>query len=610
MFEEITQQEALKAIKQLIKEDNLRSTTYAVWWKGKLISPSAIISEHYKLVGNPINRDSFDTSQAQEALLKLGFPIVDTSRDDNFFTEKELKTFEVLIARKDYDSSNGVDINIGNFLKEIVWTKTKIWAEKLEQKGWQVVSKRRGWNTRHQKKGFQTYKQYAWCSLRPENEKNKLLFFTVGVGTNGDLEYKIDIQWNDTSFTQAQKDTFWNLREKNKAGFQYIKKENINNLNWKTLVEKSDGFFTKHLETYTEVYYSLWPERRLMRLVYNDNNWQVPIERYWNNNWQGRSDKAHHDQYGFGFEEWLFNSRYHINGFQYGYVRGIDTMPRDAIFINELYLYTLDSKTNQKLLVAKLNNVNLYRDESDIDEEVLKIFEDHRGDMLEELSQVKADTSLLRKIPLLPNISFDLEESIIYEESILLPEDFLKIHRFIPNKIEGYLDKVVNEIDDFFKDPRLDFKKGNGTGLNSYTQNIVGGKRNVNRTHADITNDLYDYLMLSDDYKNHEISAEKTRVGNNLVDCATKKDDILNLFEVKTANTVLACIRQALGQILEYALLDTSIDINQLVIIGPAKPNERDLNYFESLKKTLNLPLNYWSYSFEEKEINKKFIHY
>lgn len=610
MFDDLTQVKAEKAISQLIKDGEIDKTHYAVWWNKKHISPAGIITKHYELEGKPINRRSINTDQAQKKLLELGFPIVDTTVTDNFFSTKELESFQKLLARKDYNPSNKVDVNIGEFLRETVWSKTQIWAQKLEQEGWQIVSSRRGWNTRNQKKGFQTFKQYAWCSLKPKNGENNLLLFTVGVDSNGNLTFKMDIQRNDKSFTQEQIDLFSNLREQYDAGFQYINKNQISGYSWDSLVKKSDQFFTNHLSTYTEIYYALWPERRLMRLVYNEDNWQVPMERFWKKEWQGKSDKAHHEQYGFGFEEWLFNSRYNIDGIQNGYVRGVDTMPADTTFINELFLYTLNPQTSQKFLIAKLVDVELYRSEEEVDKKVLQVYEDEKVNMLSELEMVKADTAFLKKITLFPNISFDLEKTTIYQEPILLSENVLKIPRFIPNKIHGEIETLIQNIEKEIKDPKINFEEGNSTGSNAYSQNITGGKRDVNRTHADITNDLHEYLSQAKDFKGFKISTEKTRVGNNLVDCAAKDKNEYIFFEVKTSNSFMTNVRLALGQIIEYALLDNSIKVEKLIIIGPAEPKEWEEIYFEVLKQKLSLPLYYWSYSVDEKLLNNKFNRY
>lgn len=610
MFDELTQNDVIHSIKTLVKEGNTDNSKYAVWWRHNLLSPARVITRHYELQGTPILRRSINTDIAQTRLLQLGFPIVDTSVVDNFFTKKELESFKILIARKDYDSTNLVDVNIRFFLRDIIWEKTKIWAEKLEELGWKIVSKRKGWNARHQKKGFQTYKQYAWCSLKPIQGQNNLLLFTVGVGSNGDLEYKMDIQWNDKSFNDSKRDLFSSLRKKADAGFKYVEKTEIVKYTWETLIKQSDTFFTNHRDSYTNIFYKLWPEKRLMRLVYNDNNWHQPIERYWNKKWQGRNDKAHHEQYGFGFEEWLFNPRYLIDGIQYGYVRGIDTMPKNTDFINELYLYTLNHKTNEQYLVAKLNDVMVLGKEAVIPDDILNVFETSKVLMLSELKEVNADTKFFKKTSFRPNISFAMNKVLTYEDSVLLPENFLKIHRFIPNKVEGDLEKIVYGIDDSFNHPKFNFNEGNGTGANTYNQNVIGGKRQVRRTHADITNDLHEYLSILYYHKDFKISTEKTKVGNNLVDCVVLKKDSLELFEVKTTNSFLTNVRMALGQIMEYALLDNSILVKRLVIIGPAEPNKRDLMYLKTLKNIIGLPLEYWSYSFEEKIVAKKFKKY
>ncbi|TYQ00230.1 hypothetical protein C7447_101840 [Tenacibaculum adriaticum] len=607
MFEKITSDEALIAIRQLESEDNLRKTTYAVWWKGKLISPSAIISKHFEIIGNPINRNSFDTNQAQKTLLNLGFPIVDTSRDDGFFTEKELNSFSQLIKNRFYDKSKPVDKNIGEFISNVIWKKTKKWRDKLLELGWFKDNDRYTWQTQSSSKQGNNYKQYTWYRVYHLSNTKKLIFFTVGVGSNGALEYKLDIQANHDFFTDEDRHWFYTNRSLLGADMLTISKDEIVNENWSSLLKKTDDYFKKNLSVLEKISSHFWPEKRLMRLVWNDNNWQFPITRNWNKKWQGKKDKAHHEQFGFGFEEWLFNKRYLIDGSRYGYIRGVASMPKDISFIDELHLYSIHPISKQQFIIGVLKNVNIYHEIDEVDEKVVDVFERNRSLMLKELAEVEADTKLLKTLELRPNLSFSVEDAIIYQEPILINQDVLKIHRFIPRIIESDLELLIEEVDLEIKDPKMKFDEGNGTGSNSYSQNVSGGKRNVNRTHADITNDLHEYLTQSEEYKNFEISTEKTRISNNLVDCAAKKGNVYILFEVKTANSVLACIRQALGQIIEYAILDVSLKIEQLIIIGPVTPTECDLTYLQNLKSKLKLPLHYWSYSVEEKNLSMKF---
>lgn len=611
MFSDLTDNDIVASINNLLRTNTYNASQYAVWWRGKFLSPAQVITNAYQLKGTPIVRRSINTDQAQERLLELGFPIVDTAVQDDFFNLKELNSFDILVNTRYYDKDNPIDKNIGEFISNVVWKKTKIWREKMLELGWYKDNNRYNWQTQSNSKKGNIYKNYTWYKIFPNNDTKKLIFFTIGVGDRGDLYYKIDIKENDVFF--QIKDNIKEFRAlldqkiDEDENFAVIRKEDLIRENWKTLIEKTEAYFLGKLHILDEISSHFWPEKRLMRIVWNDNNWQFPIERFWKKSWQGRTDKAFHQQYGFGFEEWLFNTRYFKDGIQYGYVRGIDTMPQNCNFIDELFLYGLHPQTKRPCLIGKLINVELYRDSDEVEADILEIFENGRQHMLEELEEANADTTFLRKMELRPNMSFNLEEATMYEEPIMLDDNILKTPRFIPNIIQDELEGLINDIQTAFNNPSMNFNAGNGTGSNGYTQTITGGKRDVNRYHADITNDLHEYLLAHPDFKNFDISTEKTRICNNLVDCVAKYKSNHILFEVKTTNSVLTNVRLALGQIIEYALLDVSISVKKLIIVGPAIPNKRDIIYLELLKEKLALPLEYWSYSFEEKILDNKF---
>ncbi len=85
-------------------------------------------------------------------------------------------------------------------------------------------------------------------------------------------------------------------------------------------------------------------EIRLMRITWNTNNWEIPSGHYWSKTNQGKTNIAHENQYGYGHEEWLFNARFKINGFQYGYLRGVDRLPQNLETIDKVYLYTINTE--------------------------------------------------------------------------------------------------------------------------------------------------------------------------------------------------------------------------------------------------------------------------
>jgi hypothetical protein len=75
-----------------------------------------------------------------------------------------------------------------------------------------------------------------------------------------------------------------------------------------------------------------------------------------------------------------------------------------------------------------------------------------------------------------------------------------------------------------------------------------------------------------------------------------RTDREIMLFEVKSDLRPLSVVRQALGQVLEYAYHPRRIhDLPvQLVIAGRRPLEGDDLAYFEQLKQRFALPIAYW----------------
>lgn len=154
---------------------------------------------------------------------------------------------------------------------------------------------------------------------------------------------------------------------------------------------------------------------------------------------------------------------------------------------------------------------------------------------------------------------------------------------------------------------KFKFKAGNSTHINNYKSSNESKTREVKKHHVTITNDLFEYLENQGNSKD-DISEENTIIGSKMVDVVLRVDGSYDLFEVKTENSALANIRLALGQILEYALLDAKIKYNRLIIVGPAKFTDEEAAYFERLKSVINVNLEYWAYEPNSSDIEDKFI--
>lgn len=604
MFQELTQADILRAIDSLLERDYQKSTPYRVWFHGHLIPPKDIVRETYTIKGVSNPSPGFNTDQAQERLLSLGFPIVDfdKSGEEQFFSEKDLISFSRIVSRPSYDSNDRVDQNIGDYLYKIPWGKTDTWAKSLTRKNW-IIKGHRNWNVQDKTYG-QSYKKYTWLRIFPADFINELIFFTVGIALGGDLVYKLDIHRDNQTFPKNLI-PYFDARRDEIGGVQRISSHQIKSYSWDRLITTTDQFFKAQLENYFKITNELWPEERLMRITWSRNNWEFPSGHKWSAKLQGTSE-AHEKQYGFGHEEWLFNSRYRVNGFQFGYIRGVDQMSSERQLVNRLLLFTIDPDSKDRYLIGRLNDVEIIEGYEHEQRLIQPVIRNHFDMMLEELVNVGADVIHFREKGFVANVKFEWKKAEIFNA----PFPFNQIkggkyNRFQPYKIDDSLQAAINS--ELAGKARLSFLAGKAAHSSTYEKRTSSNKTIVERRHGTITDDLYDFHLQYGGLSADQLSCEKTRVGGQVVDFAINKSEVFTLFEVKTESVGMRNIRLAIGQLFEYALLDQSIKIEKLVIVGPADLNDQEIDYFQSLQALIRLAMEYWCYSFDETELKRKF---
>ena len=80
------------------------------------------------------------------------------------------------------------------------------------------------------------------------------------------------------------------------------------------------------------------------------------------------------------------------------------------------------------------------------------------------------------------------------------------------------------------------------------------------------------------------------------IDLQATKNGEIHFFEVKTHDTARACIREALGQILEYNHFPNTQRADKMFIVGPAKPSKDEHQYIKYLQDNYNLNIDYRCY--------------
>ncbi|MCK8664863.1 hypothetical protein M1M11_08195 [Pseudomonas azerbaijanoccidens] len=132
----------------------------------------------------------------------------------------------------------------------------------------------------------------------------------------------------------------------------------------------------------------------------------------------------------------------------------------------------------------------------------------------------------------------------------------------------------------------------------------AGCTEKPSQTSGTLTQRELDIRLRHNDYQRSlytELSAlyGKDNVGTEIyanglsIDLVVKQGENYWFYEIKTASTARSCIRQALGQIMEYSYWPGHQRAVKLIIVGSAVANQDEISYIEYLQETFGLPLEY-----------------
>jgi hypothetical protein len=344
------------------------------------------------------------------------------------------------------------------------------------------------------------------------------------------------------------------------------------------------------------------PEKRLLRVTWNENSWELPSGHNWSKEKQGDSNTAHENQYGFGGEEWLFNTRYNIKGFQYGYIKGLSEIS-NLDKINIAYLFTINPETKDRLLIGKLKNIEILNDISSL---ASKTYDSFKGEMVDELKEVNADASKFKVHEFYPVVRFKMKDAEIFNVPRIINElkKGNKYNRFKPYIVDEKLQEIIDEI--MVSVPFV-FIPGKRRNDNSeHLRKFSRRTANVKGLHSKIVNELEKYLKPEFSINLNNISIEKTLFGENIADVVTLNNDkSLSIYEVKTSYNTRYNIRDAIGQLIDYALWHQDIKIKEIIIVAPSLINEEHSEYVRRIKAHIKLTIKFLKY---QADLEEKFI--
>jgi len=108
----------------------------------------------------------------------------------------------------------------------------------------------------------------------------------------------------------------------------------------------------------------------------------------------------------------------------------------------------------------------------------------------------------------------------------------------------------------------------------------------VKLIHNRIQNRFIAYLRNT--YKDEIISGERKRI-----DAKRENSTEIFIYEIKPFENVYMCIREGIGQLLDYAFKDGSKKEKRIIIVGPNLPLQRDMDFINALKAIITIQLSY-----------------
>lgn len=109
------------------------------------------------------------------------------------------------------------------------------------------------------------------------------------------------------------------------------------------------------------------------------------------------------------------------------------------------------------------------------------------------------------------------------------------------------------------------------------------------------------YYILCNLHGKHNVWYEHDYIDLKVID-----RDGATFYEIKTDTSAKKCIRNALGQLLEYSSYPTERRAKKLIVVGDAPATEDDKNYLEYLREQHSLPIHYAQFNWETGNIDQE----
>ncbi len=152
-------------------------------------------------------------------------------------------------------------------------------------------------------------------------------------------------------------------------------------------------------------------------------------------------------------------------------------------------------------------------------------------------------------------------------------------------------------------DNLFNFEPGFSPSVGTSSRTITVGKRDVELRHSLIQDKIY-HLFVKKYGKQNVRKELDTGVGTS-IDLVIKTSSGLDFYEIKTHSSLRYCIREALGQLIEYGYWPKKRNPNKLIIISEAKIKNEAIEFLNTLRNEMNLNIYYQQFNFENNTLSE-----
>lgn len=320
---------------------------------------------------------------------------------------------------------------------------------------------------------------------------------------------------------------------------------------------------------------------KLCRICWNVEQWRRP-----SGSAASIETGSYVHEHGFGHEEWLFNYEWMIDGYRFAFVQAIHKFLQayeGTTFPLLLYTITPDG---EHLAVATIDKVYV----------PTKKQLSHVSDVFSQrgwLDQMRAD---LRRIGV-GTKQLDDPDPWEIANVRFLPTDvqrFDPMPTFTPGKAGA--PTITRRYMPFNWNGKVDFLRSTAVGdlgtlperdprrSEAVRQRAAQQGTEFDPKHVRMQNRLFKSLKT----RHASVAYEE-----NFIDLTGRDPDCLTYYELKTEPTARMCIRQAIGQLLDYSHYPRSKFADCLVVVGEAPATHEDRAYLDILRRKFGLPIQY-----------------